>query len=211
MESSAVSNISAKLVLTECSTSTSTLEIGMKTVNLFVRTATCAAALSLTAFLAAAADHPAPKEGDWVARDFRFHTGEVMPELRLHYATIGTPSGQPVLVLHGTGGSGISMLAPTFAGELFGPDQPLDASKYFIILPDAIGTGKSTKPSDGLRTKFPKYNYDDMVQAQYRLVTEGLGIRHLRLVLGNSMGGMQTWLWGEKYPDVMDVLGCCGA
>jgi homoserine O-acetyltransferase len=178
----------------------------MKTVSLFVRIATCAAALSLIALSAVAADYPAPKEGDWVARDFRFHTGEVVSELRLHYATVGAPSGQPVLVLHGTGGTGISMLTPTFAGELFGPGQPLDASKYFIILPDAIGTGKSTKPSDGLRTKFPKYNYDDMVEAQYRLVTEGLGIRHLRLVLGNSMGGMLTWVWGEKYPQAMDVL-----
>jgi homoserine O-acetyltransferase len=110
------------------------------------------------------------------------------------------------LILHGTGGSGTNFLTPGFAGELFGSGQPLDASKYFIILPDAIGTGKSAKPSDGLRTKFPKYNYDDMVEAQHRLVTEGLGIRHLRLVLGNSMGGMQTWLWGEKYPDFMDAL-----
>ncbi len=160
----------------------------------------------LTSALASAADYPAPKEGDWVARDFRFHTGEVMPELRLHYRTLGDPSGEPVLLLHGTGGSGANFLTPGFAGELFGSGQPLDASKYFIILPDAIGTGKSAKPSDGLRTKFPKYNYDDMVEAQYRLVTEGLGIRHLRLVLGNSMGGMHTWLWGEKYPDVMDVL-----
>jgi len=129
-----------------------------------------------------------------------------MPELHLHYTTVGTPSGQPVLVLHGTGGTGIGMLTPTFAGELFGPGQPLDASKYFIILPDSIGAGKSTKPSDGQRTNFPKYNYDDMVEAQYRLITEGLGIRHLRLVLGQSMGGMLTWLWGEKYPDFMDVL-----
>ena len=123
---------------------------------------------------AAAADYPAPKEGDWVARDFRFHTGEVMPELRLHYTTIGAPSGEPVLVLHGTAGSGAGMLNQDFAGELFGPGQALDASKYYIILPDAIGAGKSAKPSDGLRTKFPRYNYDDMVAAQYRLVGEGL-------------------------------------
>ena len=137
---------------------------------------------------------------------FRFHTGEVMPELRLHYTTVGAPSGQPVLILHGTTGSGATMLSPAFAGELFGPGQPLDASKYFIILPDAIGTGKSSKPSDGLRAKFPRYNYDDMVAAQYRLVTEGLGIRHLRLVLGNSMGGMHTWIWGVNYPEFMDAL-----
>jgi homoserine O-acetyltransferase/O-succinyltransferase len=165
-----------------------------------------ALAFALTSALASAADYPAPKEGSWIARDFRFHTGEVLPELRLHYRTVGDPSGEPVLILHGTGGSGASMLTPAFAGELFGSGQPLDASKYFIVLPDAIGTGKSSKPSDGLRMKFPKYNYDDMVDAQYRLVTDGLGIRRLRLVLGNSMGGMQTWLWGERYPDVMDAL-----
>jgi homoserine O-acetyltransferase len=152
-----------------------------------------------------AADYPAPQEGDWVVRDFKFHTGEVLPELRLHYTTVGAPSGEPVLLLHGTVGSGQSMLTPAFAGELFGPGQPLDASRYYIILPDAIGTGKSTKPSDGLRTKFPQYNYDDMVQAQYRLVTEHLHVRHLRLVLGNSMGGMQTWIWAGKYPGFMDI------
>src|SRR5262245_64672315 len=160
-----------------------------------------ALAFALTSALASAADYPTPNEGHWISRDFRFHTGEVLPELRLHYRTVGNPSGDPVLILHGTGGSGASMLTPAFAGELFGASQPLDASKYFIVLPDAIGTGKSGKPSDGLRTKFPKYNYDDMVEAQYRLVTEGLGIRHLCLVIGNSMDGMQTWLWAEKYPD----------
>jgi homoserine O-acetyltransferase len=129
-----------------------------------------------------------------------------MPELRLHYTTIGDPSGQPVLVLHGTTGSGASMLTPTFAGELFGPGQPLDAARYYIILPDGIGHGKSSKPSDGLRTKFPRYDYADMVDAQCRLLKEGLGISHLRLVIGNSMGGMHTWLWGERYPDFMDAL-----
>jgi homoserine O-acetyltransferase len=141
-----------------------------------------------------------------VARDFRFHTGEVMPELRLHYTTVGQPSGRPVLLLHGTASSGTGLLTVGFAGELFGPGQPLDAAKYFIILPDAIGAGKSSKPSDGLRTKFPKYNYDDMVGAQYRLVTEGLSIHHLRVVLGLSMGGMHTWIWGVTYPDLMDAL-----
>jgi homoserine O-acetyltransferase/O-succinyltransferase len=165
-----------------------------------------ALALALSSALACAADYPAPKEGDWIARDFRFHTGEVMPELRLHYRTIGDPAGEPVLILHGTGGSGANFLTGAFAGELFGSGQPLDASKYFIILPDALGAGQSGKPSDGLRTKFPRYNYDDMVEAQYRLVAEGLGIRHVRLVLGNSMGGMQTWLWGAKYPEFMDAL-----
>jgi homoserine O-acetyltransferase len=161
-----------------------------------------ALAFVLTSELASAADYPAPKEADWVARDFRFHTGEVMPELRLHYRTIGDPSGEPVLILHGTGGSGANFLTPAFAGELFGAGQPLDANKYFIVLPDAIGTGKSSKPSDGLRTKFPKYNYDDMVEAHYRLVTEGLGIRHLRLVLGNSMGGSNRRRWRVAHADV---------
>jgi homoserine O-acetyltransferase/O-succinyltransferase len=152
-----------------------------------------------------AADYPAAKEGSWVVRDFKFHSGEVLPELRLHYRTLGNPAGEAVLVLHGTTGSGAAMLNPAFAGELFGVGQPLDASRYFIILPDAIGTGKSTKPSDGLRAAFPKYNYDDMVDAQYRLVKEHLGIGHLRLVIGNSMGGMQAWIWAQKYPGFMDV------
>ncbi len=139
-------------------------------------------------------------------RDFRFHTGEVLPELKLHYQTVGAPTGEPVLVLHGTAGSASSLLNPAFAGELFGAGQPLDASRYFIVLPDALGAGGSAKPSDGLRAKFPRYNYDDMVLAQYRLVTEVLGIRHLRLVIGNSMGGMHTWLWGVTHPDFMDAL-----
>jgi homoserine O-acetyltransferase len=165
-----------------------------------------ALAAACLAAAACAADYPAPVERDWVARDFRFHSGELMPELRLHYTTVGKPGGEPVLILHGTAGSGSGMLNAAFAGELFGPGQPLDASRYFIILPDAIGTGRSAKPSDGQRAKFPRYNYDDMVQAQYRLVTEGLGLKHLRLVLGNSMGGMHTWLWGVKHPDFMDVL-----
>ena len=156
--------------------------------------------------VAHAADYPTPKEADWIARDFKFHTGEVMPELRLHYTTIGEPSGQPVMILHGTGSSAKGLLTPQFAGELFGPGAPLDASKYFIILPDAIGHGGSLKPSDGLRMKFPQYDYADMVEAEYRLIKEGLGIRHLRLIMGNSMGGMETWLWGETHPDVMDAL-----
>jgi homoserine O-acetyltransferase len=157
-------------------------------------------------FAAAAADYPPPKEGDFIARDFKFHSGEVMGELKLHYTTVGEPTGQPVLVLHGSGGSAASLLTPTFAGELFGAGQPLDAAKYYIIIPDGIGHGKSSKPSDGMKTAFPKYDYDDMVQAQLRLVKEGLGIKHLRLVIGNSMGGMQAWLWAEKYPDLMDVV-----
>jgi homoserine O-acetyltransferase len=171
-----------------------------------LRLAFAVAATIASAVSTAAQGYPPPKEGDWVARDFRFHTGEVAPELRIHYTTVGEPSGQPVLILHGTTQSGSAMLSPTFAGELFGPGQPLDASRYFIILPDSIGHGKSAKPSDGLRAKFPLYNYDDMVVAQYRLVTEGLAVRHLRLVLGNSMGGMHSWIWGVKYPEFMDAL-----
>ena len=167
--------------------------------------ALCAVAFAIATLPSFAADYPAPKEGDWVVRDFRFQTGEVLPELRLHFATVGAPTGEPVLVLHGTTQSGTSMLAPAFAGELFGPGQPLDASKYFVILPDAIGHGKSSKPSDGLRTRFPKYNYEDMVDAQHRLVTEHLGVRRLRLVLGFSMGGMETWIYAQKHPDFMDV------
>ena len=155
---------------------------------------------------ARAAEYPAPKQGDWTARDFKFHNGEVMSELKLHYTTIGDPAGIPVVVLHGSGASAGSMLTPTFAGELFGPGQPLDAMKYYIIIPDALGHGKSAKPSDGLRTKFPQYDYADMVDAQYRLLAEGLGIPHVRLIIGNSMGGMNVWLWGEKYPQYMDAL-----
>jgi homoserine O-acetyltransferase/O-succinyltransferase len=162
--------------------------------------------LTMISLTAVAADYPAPKQGDWIAKDFKFHTGETMPALRLHYTTVGAPTGQPVLVLHGSGGSAATMLTPGFAGELFGPGQPLDASKYYIIIPDGIGHGQSVKPSDGMKTGFPKYDYADMVDAQYRLVTEGLGIKHLRLVIGNSMGGMHTWLWGVKYPQAMDAL-----
>ena len=161
--------------------------------------------LICSAAAALAADPITPREGDWVVRDFKFHTGETLPELRLHYTTLGDPKNEAVLILHGTTGSGTGMLGAAFGGELFGPGQPLDASRYYIVLPDAIGTGKSSKPSDGLRAQFPRYNYDDMVGAQYRLVTEHLGLTHLRLVLGNSMGGMQTWLWAQKYPDAMDI------
>jgi homoserine O-acetyltransferase len=162
--------------------------------------------LALAATATLAAGLPVAKEGDWTVRDFRFRSGEVLPELRLHYTTLGDPGGIPVLVLHGTGGSGKGLLSAEFGEELFGPGQPLDAARYYVILPDAIGHGASTKPSDGLRAGFPRYNYDDMAEAQYRLVTEGLGIKHLRLVLGVSMGGMHTWIWGTRYPDFMDVL-----
>ena len=161
---------------------------------------------TLASFSAVAADYPEPKQGDWIAHDFKFHTGEAMPEMHIHYVTVGEPSGQPVLVLHGSGGSVATMLTPAFAGALYGPGQPLDAAKYYIIIPDAIGHGNSSKPSDGLKMKFPQYDYADMVDAQHRLLSEGLGIRHLRLIIGNSMGGMETWLWGEKYPADMDAL-----
>ena len=163
-------------------------------------------ALCLGGTTAMAADDPAPTEADWFASGFRFHTGDVMAALRLHYSTIGDPDKPAVLILHGTGQSGAAMLTPAFAGALFGPGQALDATRYFIILPDALGAGRSARPSDGMRTKFPAYNYDDMVLAQYRLVTEGLHVRHLRLVLGNSMGGMHTWLWGVTYSGFMDGL-----
>jgi homoserine O-acetyltransferase len=168
--------------------------------------AALSAVFAMTSFAALAADYPTPKQGDWIAKDFKFHTGQTMPELRLHYTTIGEPTGQPVLVLHGSGGSAASMLTPTFAGELFGPGQPLDAAKYYIIIPDGLGHGKSSKPSDAMKTAFPRYDYEDMVDAQYRLVTEGLGVKHLRLVIGNSMGGMHSWIWAVKHPRAMDVV-----
>jgi homoserine O-acetyltransferase len=163
-------------------------------------------AFFFVSFGAVAADYPAPRQGEWIVRDFKFHSGEVLPELRLHYTTVGDPSGEPVLVLHGTTGSAPTMLTPAFAGELFGPGQPLDAAKYYVIIPDSVGHGKSSKPSDGLRAKFPHYNYDDMVEAQHRLLTEHLKVGHVRLIIGNSMGGMHAWLWGAKYPDYMDAL-----
>lgn len=178
------------------------LATGVATVTL----AGLAQAQQLTQVQAQAPNYPAPVEGSWTVRDFRFHSGRVLPELTLHYRTVGDPSGLPVLILHGTAGSGQRMLTPEFAGQLFGPGQPLDATRHYLILPDAIGAGKSSKPSDGLRTQFPAYNYDDMVRAQYRLVTEHLKVPHLRLVMGNSMGGMHTWRWGQQYPDFMDAL-----
>ncbi|WP_376096007.1 alpha/beta fold hydrolase [Roseomonas sp. CCTCC AB2023176] len=153
-----------------------------------------------------ASAQPAPRRGAWVARDFRFHTGEVMPEVRLAYVTLGDPTSPAVLVLHGTAGSAASLLTPAFAGRLFGPGQPLDASRYFVIIPDALGAGGSSKPSDGMRAAFPRYNYDDMVAAQHRLVTEGLGVRRLRLVLGNSMGGMHAWMWAVAHSDMVDAV-----
>ena len=160
-----------------------------------------------------AAAGPAAIEGDFTARNFTFGSGETLPELKLHYRTIGTPrrdaSGavrNAVLILHGTGGTGAGFLSRTFGGELFGAGQLLDATRYFIILPDGIGHGKSSKPSDGLKMKFPKYTYDDMVRAQHAMLTDGLKVNHLRLVLGTSMGAMHSWVWGEMYPDFVDGL-----
>ena len=164
-----------------------------------------AVVLTLAGFADAAAQYPTPKEGEWLVRDFRFHTGEALPEIRLHYTTLGDPKNEAIVVLHGTGGSARSMLTPGFAGELFGAGQPLDATRYFIVIPDTIGHGKSTKPSDGLRMKFPRYNYDDMVDLHHRLLTEGLGIKRARMVIGNSMGGMEAWIWAAKYPRFMDI------
>ncbi len=177
----------------------------------------CAGALLLTllpAWTAAlAATYGTPVEGDFILKDFQFASGESLPELRIHYRTLGQPRADArgvvrnaVLVLHGTGGNGGSLVRAEFAGELFGPGQPLDASRYFIVLPDGIGHGRSSKPSDGLRGHFPHYGYTDMVQAQYLLLTQGLKVNHARLVMGTSMGGMHTWLWGEQHPQFMDAL-----
>ena len=159
------------------------------------------------------ASYPAPTEGEFTVRDFRFQNGESLPELRLHYRTLGAPHrdarglvDNAVLIMHGTGGSGSQFLSNGFAGVLFGPGQLLDATKYYIVLPDGIGHGRSSKPSDGLHARFPHYGYIDMVTAQHQLLTQGLRVDHLRLVMGTSMGGMQTWLWGERYPDFMDAL-----
>jgi homoserine O-acetyltransferase/O-succinyltransferase len=167
----------------------------------------------LAASSAFAADYPAPTEGNYIVRDFKFASGETLPELRLHYRTLGKPqkdaqgkTTNAVLIMHGTTGSGAQFIRPEFAGELFGKDQPLDATKFFIVLPDGIGHGKSSKPSDGMHAKFPRYGYIDMVEAQYRLLAEGLGVNHARVVMGTSMGGMHTWLWGELHPDFMDAL-----
>jgi homoserine O-acetyltransferase len=161
-----------------------------------------------------AADYPAPTEGDYAIRDFKFTSGEALPELRIHFRTIGHPdkdaqgkTRNAVLIMHGTTGSGAQFVPrPEFAGELFGKGQPLDATRFFIVLPDGIGHGKSSKPSDGMHAKFPHYGYADMVEAQYRLLIDGLGANHARLVMGTSMGGMHTWLWGETHPDFMDAL-----
>src|SRR5256885_13731194 len=160
-------------------------------------------AAPMIAFLLAAL---ALSEGDFVLRNFRFASGETLPELRLHYRTLGTPGSPAVLVLHGTTGSGAQFLGGSFAGALFGPGQLLDAAKHFIILPDGIGHGGSSKPSDALRARFPHYGYADMVEAQRRLLVEKLGVNHLRLIVGTSMGCMHSWLWAEARPKFMDAV-----
>jgi len=169
--------------------------------------------VSVSRRYARAADYPAAVEGDYTIHDFKFASGENLPELRIHYRTLGKidKDGQgktrnAVLIMHGTTGSGAQFIRPEFAGELFGKDQPLDVTKFFVVLPDGIGHGKSSKPSDGMHAKFPRYGYIDMVEAQYRLLADGLGVNHARLVMGTSMGGMHTWLWGESHPELMDVL-----
>jgi len=174
----------------------------------------CAASMALAALLAAAATaQPAPaREGNVVLADFRFRTGETLPGLRLHYLALGTPRRDArgnvtnaILILHGTGGTGRQFLAPQFAGPLYGQGAPLDTTRWWVILPDGIGHGGSSKPSDGMHMKFPAYDYDDMVEAQRQLL-EKLGVHHLRLVMGTSMGGMQTFVWGVEHPDWMDAL-----
>lgn len=162
---------------------------------------------------AIAAEYPQPSESDFVLHDFKFASGETMPELRIHYRAFGTPAKDEhgvvrnaVLITHGTTGSGAQFVRPEFAGELFSAGQPLDVTKFFVVLPDGIGHGNSSKPSDGLHAKFPRYGYRDMVEAEYRLLTDGLGVQHARLVMGTSMGGMHTWLWGETHPEFMDAL-----
>ena len=167
----------------------------------------------LPATAAVAAGYPAPLEADFVIPDFHFASGESLTQLRIHYRTFGQPRTDAhgvvrnaVLIMHGTGGSGGSLVRNEFAGELFGPGQPLDAARFFLVLPDGIGHGKSSKPSDGLHAHFPHYAFNDMVQAQYLLLTQGLKVNHARLIMGTSMGAMHTWLWGEQHPQFMDAL-----
>ncbi len=169
--------------------------------------------LLLPRLAAVAADLPVPTQGDYVIKDFHFASGQTLPELKIHYRTLGTPQRDAkgvvrnaVLIMHGTTGSGSQFMGDVFAGELFGPGQPLDVAKFYVILPDDIGHGESSRPSEGLHAKFPNYQYADMVDAEHRLVVDGLHVNHLRLVMGTSMGGMHVWMWGEAYPDMMDAL-----
>ena len=181
--------------------------------NMTLHRSLCILALFLAEAGLAATNYPAPAEGEYVIRNFQFRSGETLPEVRMHYLAFGEPRRDQkgvvrnaVLILHGTTGSSRQFLRSEFASELFGKDQPHDAMRFYLVIPDNIGHGKSTKPSDGLHAKFPKYGYRDMIEAQYRLLTEGLNVDHLRLVMGTSMGGMHTWLWGEIHPDYMDAL-----
>lgn len=188
----------------------------IKTASLFSRVIVLIAVVSICGagwLRAATTNFPPPLQGDFVIHDFHFTSGETLHELRLHYRTFGSRRRDgngvvrnAVLILHGTTGDGAQFLRPEFAGELFGKGQPLDVTHYYLIMPDGIGHGQSSKPSDGLHAKFPRYGYPDMIEAQYRLITEGLNVNHLRLVMGTSMGGMHTWLWGELHPDFMDAL-----
>ncbi len=169
--------------------------------------------LAAPAWARQSASAPTPEEHDYIIHDFHFKSGETLAELRMHYLTFGKPvkdaSGRvtnSVLILHGTGGSGRQFLQPQFAGVLYGPGQLLDIARYFIILPDNVGHGKSSKPSDGMHAHFPSYEYDDMVAAQHELLEKGLGVNHLRLILGTSMGCMHSWVWAETYPQFMDAL-----
>ena len=170
----------------------------MQIVNPQTRAAALALSLAALSVPTWAGAPTVTKHGEWIAHDFKFHGGEVLSELHIRYTTVGERSGEPVLILHGTGDTGDGLLTQEFAGRLFGPGQPLDAAKYFIILPDAIGHGGSSKPSDGLRMRFPKYDYDDQVEAEHRLLNEGLGVHHLRLVAGISMGGNGDLALGRK-------------
>jgi homoserine O-acetyltransferase/O-succinyltransferase len=179
----------------------------------FLTPALALAASCVISNLGIAQEVPKPVEGDFVSHNFQFRSGEVLPNLKLHYATYGHPvtdsAGRvtnAVIILHGTTGSGQQFVRPSFAGVLFGPGQLLDTNRYFIILPDSIGHGHSSKPSDGMHMRFPHYDYDDMVEAQHLLLTEGLKVNHLRLVMGTSMGCMHSWVWAETYPDFMDAL-----
>ena len=183
------------------------------------KTALAFAAVALTFAAIPSAQTPAQPaappvtEGDFIVRNYQFRSGETLPEVRLHYRTLGAPQKDAngrvtnaVWIGHGTGGTGAQFLSRNFAGQLFGPGQPLDATKYFIILPDGVGHGGSSKPSDGLRAKFPRYGYLDMIDLQHKLLVDGLGVNHTRLIMGTSMGGMHTWLWGQIHPQFMDAL-----
>src|SRR5688572_6859150 len=174
--------------------------------------ATLALTLLLTPAQTPQPSAPAVVEADFVIKDSTFTSAETLPELRIHYRTLGTPRQDAqgvmrnaVLIMHGTGGTGGQFTGRNFAGELFGPGQPLDDTRYYIILPDDIGHGGSSKPSNGLRARFPRYGYVDMVEAEHRLVTDGLRVNHLRLVMGTSMGGMHTWMWASQYPSFADA------